>query len=347
MTDFVTRLQYLNPTDPRLGRHLHHDSRSRAYAYPTAGLTLVSTKHTRYIPILDQGQVGSCTANAGIGCLGTGQFYDTVKDLIASTGYGFDEPHVQQFYSDEETADGDGPYPPNDNGSTGLTCASVLQKHNLISGYQHTFSLNDALLALTQTPWIAGMNWYSDMFNPDANGQVHPTGSLAGGHEIVADELDVENKRVWFSNSWGAGWGVNGRFFLSWDDFNTLLGQGGDVTIFVPLTQPAPTPTPPPVPPTPVPPVPPTPVPPTPPAPPTPPVPPVPPTPVPPTPPAPPPAPPAPPTPTPPAPPNPDKPTPADAILAFRIRSWANAFHLFGNAKAAEAVRAWLKAKGL
>src|SRR2546423_656913 len=59
--------------------------------------------------------------------------------------YPREEPGAVKLYSDEEVLDGDGPYPPNDNGSTGLTCAKVLKRAGMISGYQHTFSLDAAL----------------------------------------------------------------------------------------------------------------------------------------------------------------------------------------------------------
>lgn len=311
----------LHRTDNRLGRHVLHDSESRRFPFPTTGIALQSTTHERHIPIFDQGNVGSCTADAGIGCLGTGTFYATVKEIITTAGYDFSQSAVLRFYSDEENLDGDGPYPPQDNGSTGLTCAQVLKQHGLISGYQHTFTLDDALKALTQTPFITGVNWYEGMFTPTADGQVQPTGSIAGGHEFVAFKLDVENERIWFANSWGEGWGVNGTFWMTWSDFGRLLGEQGDVTVFVPLSQPAPTPTPPaPTPPDPTPtPVPPEPTP----------------------------TPPAPPQPTPPGPVNPDAATPADVVLAGRVRHWAFGKHIIGNARAAAAVRTWLRKKNL
>jgi hypothetical protein len=241
----------IESTDPRLNRHVRHDDASWNYRFPTEGLSIVSAKHTRRIPVLDQGQLGSCTGNAGIGCLGTDPFYATVPSrvqplLVAQGAYPFTEEGAVQLYSDATAADDyPGQYPPTDTGSDGLTIAKVLTARGQISGYQHTFTLKDALLALTQTPFITGVNWYENMFDPDQDGRVYPTGDLAGGHEFVADELDVENKRIWFSNSWGKSWGVNGRFYLTWDDYAELLSQQGDVTIFVPLTQPAPTPTPP------------------------------------------------------------------------------------------------------
>jgi hypothetical protein len=238
------------PRHPILGRHVHHDSRSRAYAFDTSGLSIVSAKHQRRIPVLDQGQLGSCTGNAGIGCLGTDPFYETVPSrlqprLVAQGAYSFDEDGAVQLYSDATAADDyRGQYPPTDTGSDGLTIAKVLKAHGQISGYQHTFSLDDALKALTVTPFITGVTWYEDMFSPDPDGCVRPTGAVAGGHEFVADEIDAERDRIWFTNSWGSSWGVDGRFWMSFDSYGLLLAEQGDVTIFTPLTQPAPVPTP-------------------------------------------------------------------------------------------------------
>ena len=260
----------IESTSPLLGRHVRHDDRSWDYRFDTSGLSVVSAKHTRRIPVLDQGQLGSCTGNAGIGCLGTDPFYSSlpgmtspgVRSLIAMGGdaraevtlaglgtqvrYTFDEAGAVALYSDATKADDyPGQYPPDDTGSDGLTIAKVLQKAGEISGYTHTFTLDDALKALGVTPVITGVNWYSNMFDPDADGRVYPTGTIAGGHEFVVDEIDAANQRVWFTNSWGDSWGIGGRAYLTFADWGDLLGQQGDVTIFTPLTQPAPTPTPP------------------------------------------------------------------------------------------------------
>jgi len=231
------RSRIIPSTDPRLGRHVLHDSESRRYAFDTSGLSVQSVVHTRHIPILDQGQVGSCTGNAGIGDMGTDPFSPT-------GGYALNESGAVKLYSDAENIDGDGPYPPNDNGSTGLSIAKALKNAGMISGYQHTFSLEDALKAASATPWIAGYNWYEGMFSPEPDGRVRLTGSLAGGHETLCREIDAPNQRVWMDNSWGEGWGVAGRFYITFADFGTLLSRQGDVTILLPLSAPAPIPTP-------------------------------------------------------------------------------------------------------
>src|SRR5262245_50700699 len=93
MTRTIIR-ERIPSTDPRLRRHVHHDSESRRYAFDTAGLTLVSTKHQRRIPVLDQGQLGSCTGNAGVGCLGTDPYYGTAVPLLSLPE--FDDPEALQ-----------------------------------------------------------------------------------------------------------------------------------------------------------------------------------------------------------------------------------------------------------
>ncbi|HTI26200.1 MAG TPA: hypothetical protein VL652_34745 [Kutzneria sp.] len=236
-------------TDPRLARHIRHDSQSRRYGFPTAGLSIVNAKHTRGIPVLDQGQLGSCTGNAGIGCLGTEPFYETYTPV---SRYPLTEAGAVQLYSDATSADDyPGQYPPDDTGSDGLTIAKMLKAAGEISGYQHTFSLGGALKALGQTPVIVGVAWHQDMFDPDPDGRLRITGPVVGGHEFVVDEVDADAGRVWLTNSWGAGWGIQGRAYLTFADFGALLADQGDVTIFTPLTQPAPQPTPAPVPPAP------------------------------------------------------------------------------------------------
>lgn len=242
--------QRIPSTDPRLGRHIRHDDRSRLYPFNTTGLTIISVKHFCHIPVLDQGRIGSCTGNAGIRCLATDPFYlitpPSVKHPIGlevSDIFTLDEQGAIALYSEATKLDDyPGVYPPDDTGSDGLSVAKALKNAGEISGYQHTFTFEDTLKVLSVMPVIMGMYWYNGMFTPDQDGRVHPTGGIAGGHEICADEIDADLGRVWFTNSWGSSWGLNGRFYLSFDDLELLLSQDGDVTIFIPLTDPPPPP---------------------------------------------------------------------------------------------------------
>lgn len=234
-------------TDPRCRRHILHDSRAWDYRHDTTGLTVASVEHKRTLPILDQGQVGSCTAEDGFGVLGTDPYYSADLGERIRQAYGsFDQDGAYRLYSAEETLDGDGPYPPNDQGSTGLTLAKVLRAAGLISGWTQTFTLTDALKALTQYPLSSGTYWFNSMFDPSPEGvvTVSKSSGVAGGHEYEVVGYDDTKGLIKCANSWGASWGAAGYFYMQAEDWGSLLAQQGDVTIFTPLTQPAPTPTP-------------------------------------------------------------------------------------------------------
>lgn len=228
----------------RLGRHVKHDSRSLDYKFDGSGIATTSIRHTRYIPVLDQGDLGSCTGNAATGNLGTGVYYATIPNTVT-----LDENEAVKLYSAATALDSyQGTYPPNDTGSDGLSVAKAAQQAGLISGYQHITSLNDAIAALQLGPIITGVNWYSSFDNPSKSGKVSITKSayVRGGHEFVLDEVDVTNKLIGATNSWGESWGLKGRFYFSFADYERLLAEQGDATVFVKLSTPEPpTPTPP------------------------------------------------------------------------------------------------------
>jgi hypothetical protein len=232
--------------DNRLGRHVNHDSRSRLYAWRVdRAVPLVTTQHVRHVPVLDQGDLGSCTGCAAIGCMGTGRFYATVND--ADPFHMLNELDAVAVYSRATQIDPwPGVYPPEDTGSDGLSVAKVLVDAAMIPGYLHAFGLEGALQALMSRPLITGINWYTGMFSPDDDGLVKITGQVEGGHEICLDGYDAERGWVWFTNSWGPLWGKDGKGALRVEDYGRLLDEGGDTTIFVPDGDPTPTPDPPP-----------------------------------------------------------------------------------------------------
>ena len=225
----------------RLGRHINHDPRSRAYGVSAKAATISSVLHPRVVPIFDQGDVGSCTGNAAVGALGTAPLFATLPENHPV----LDEAEAVAVYSAATKVDNfRGSYPPDDTGSDGLSVAKVLKSLGLISGYQHAFSLTDALTALQKYPGITGVNWYEGMDSPDSHGLVKVSGQVRGGHEFEVVGMDVDTRTVRCANSWGTGYGDNGFFTLTWSDFERLLGEQGDFTVLLPLATPAPTPVP-------------------------------------------------------------------------------------------------------
>lgn len=227
----------------RLGRHVHHDSRSLWYAYQRTAPVLASVLHARNIPILDQGQVGSCTGNGEVGCLGTDPLYGTLPGPHPA----LDEREALWIYSAAEVIDGDGPYPPNDNGSSGLSAAKAAKAAGLIAGYTHCLSLADVLDALQSGPVSIGINWYDSFDSPPGSGllSISAGAQVRGGHEPMLRGVDVDAQTVFGDNSWGTGWGVKGSFSMGWATLERLLAEDGDGTVSVPLSQPAPVPVPP------------------------------------------------------------------------------------------------------
>lgn len=252
------------PTDPRLNRHVNHDPRSRAYAVRVdEDAPIATVQHKRYLPIFNQGSIGACTSNAGNGCTGTGSFFASLGGAKGAPKYAWNEDGSLRMYARETQIDdypGTFTYPPaggQDTGSDGLTAAKVLVEAGEISGYTHAFTPASARAALMNDPEITGISWTEDMFNPDDTGRVKPTGSVAGGHEIVVagyvmlKAAPSNDDQVWFDNSWDPSWGVvrpgqstAGSFWMAFGDWSELLNDDGDVTQFVAITQPAPVPTP-------------------------------------------------------------------------------------------------------
>ena len=122
----------------RLGRHIHHDPRSRDYQAHRATQIVSVTHQATGLPF-DQGHIGSCTANALCGAL------DSAPDFTGGTP--LDEKDAVRIYELETKLEGQ-PYPPNDPGGSGLMVCKAARQLGMISSYQHAFGIQDALEAL-------------------------------------------------------------------------------------------------------------------------------------------------------------------------------------------------------
>lgn len=223
-------------TDARLGRLVEFDERSREF--PIMAVIAPTLKPRSYTwsidKTLDQGQTGSCVGNAW------------AHELIAKPVPNEcpDETYaVEKIYWAAQKIDAypGGDYPgahPKSGGTSVLCGAKIVQQLGHIGEYRWAFGIDDLILALGHAgPAVLGISWFNDMFNPDADGRLHPTGGVAGGHAILAHKVQIPNGttrpdgRIWLHNSWGAGWGLNGDAYLTFADMATLLAAQGEACI--------------------------------------------------------------------------------------------------------------------
>jgi hypothetical protein len=214
-----------------LGRHIEHDPQSRQY--PAIGhlipnkQPIATVLHKRHALPYSQLNLGSCTGNAVAGLLMTDPYCMAGRNLMVKDAIRLYEKATQLDHIP-------GRYPPDDTGSSGLAAMKAAKSFGYISGFRHTFGLDAALRAISVLPVITGVNWYEGFDHPDIHGLVRVSGSVRGGHEFEIVGLDTETKRIRACNSWGAEWGDGGFFEFSWEDFDRLLNEHGDVTVAVP-----------------------------------------------------------------------------------------------------------------
>lgn len=222
-------------TDHRLGRHVEHDERSREYGVVTAPVPLVAVRHKRMGSIFNQGDIGSCTGNAGAGCVNTVPVWKKARRVLG-------EADAVKFYKAATIIDGfPGVYPPDDTGSSGLAVCKVMKAMGFISGYQHSFSVATSLQALMKNSLMIGINWYGGFDQPDKDGLVKISGEIRGGHEVEVDEYIPSTTKskldalLGLDNSWSLAWGLHGRFYMTVRMFTQLMSEQGDCTVPLPL----------------------------------------------------------------------------------------------------------------
>jgi hypothetical protein len=204
-----------------LGRRVHHDPRSRAFpARAAAAVHDVAWRH--YGPVLDQGQLGSCTGHALVDCLMTRPYYTTGRRLTHDDA-------VRAYKRATVIDPFPGAYPPTDTGSDGLDVCRAAVEFGWITGYDHAFGIDHLLGSLMLGPVMVGTEWRDAMFNPDARGRLTVAGPVVGGHEYTITAKSGKWLRI--LNSWGSGWGLGGTAWIRIDDLAALLDAQGDVTV--------------------------------------------------------------------------------------------------------------------
>lgn len=236
------KIQILEKPKPgmRLGRHINHDPRSRAYRAPVDTLAPHTKVWRRRATVFNQGDLGACTGNAVIGCVGTEPSW--------RKGERFSEAVAVACYKRATILDAfSGAYPPDDTGSDGLSACKAAVEMGYATEYHWGFGIDDLTLIVSNYgPCAVGTNWHPGMDEPDPSGLVTVKGKDRGGHEWcvlgyhidrslgapVADCFEAQN-------SWGKRWGVKGtgglggRFFIRRKDMAALLKEGGDCVTLV------------------------------------------------------------------------------------------------------------------
>jgi hypothetical protein len=182
---------------------------------PTPTPTIDTTPGWELKIQLDQGQTGHCV---GFGWAGW------VDAAPVEGSYQNADGHA--LYYECKVIDGE---PLAENGSYVRSGALALRTRGRLAafGFATTTAEIDDWIN-NHGPVVVGTSWTNDMFNPDANGFVKPTGGVAGGHcYLMLEKVDSDDAYV-FQNSWGGSWGQNGRFKMKRSDFGSLLADHGE-----------------------------------------------------------------------------------------------------------------------
>lgn len=131
----------------------------------------------------------------------------------------------QKIYQEAKKLDG---FPPNTDGTTLEAGMNVLLNRGLASEAFYTTRPKDVYeLVSTVSPCVVGMQWTTGMDNWTSKGQVRPYGDFDGVHAVLAVGVDKKAKIIWFQNSYSDKFGVGGKFWMTWQHFESIFENGG------------------------------------------------------------------------------------------------------------------------
>lgn len=211
-----------------LGRLYAPDDRDRRYAISRPAEAAGITYRYWYTgDIYHQGRTPRCVAYAGVGWLRAGP----VRNLVPILQTDF----AALYHECQRVDEWPGP-PPDYDGTSVRALMKVLKSRGHVSEYRWTWSAGMAVdHVLAVGPMVVGTTWTEGMFEPDRHGFIRPTGFPAGGHAYLLIGAHREKEcpdgsrgAVRIVNSWGAGWGQQGRAWLSIADLDGLMRDHGE-----------------------------------------------------------------------------------------------------------------------
>ena len=183
---------------------------------------LSGTKEWNYAgTLLDQGDTPHCP---GFGAANFGNNPPIEDNFTNADG--------DRFYYLCKDIDGE---PRKENGSSTRTVGKMLKQVGRISAYAFAANTDEMTYwLLNNGPVMCGTDWRTDMFTPDANNVIHPTGDIVGGHFYLVNGK-YSNGLYRIHNSWDNYWGINGEAFISIPDMAFLLRSWGECMTAVEL----------------------------------------------------------------------------------------------------------------
>lgn len=216
----------LNKQPTQYGRLYAPDPRDAAYPMRGARFqaALRTDRHWPTGPVRDQGSNPHCVGYAALHFLESAPIMAR-RGRVLPTGR---ELYIGAQRLDEWPGE-------NYDGTSGRGVMKFMQGIGLISGYVWAQRIEDVRdFILTRGPVLVGTEWYSRMSEPitvdnkkssQDDLYLEPSGEWEGGHETCWVGFSKKRNAFRVLNSWGAGWGENGRAWVAYDVANTLIFQ--------------------------------------------------------------------------------------------------------------------------
>jgi C1A family cysteine protease len=234
------------------------DQRDHMYAAPAEFLMTLPTKEdlrAECPPVYDQGQLGSCTANAIAGAIEFEQMKQKVKSFVPSRLFiYYNERVIEHTVNSDNGAqirdgmkvvakqgtppEADWPYDIAKFADKPPAVAYTDAAKNKVLSYQR---VNRALSQFkgclaSGYPFVFGFTVYDSFESALVARTGHvpmprPNEQVAGGHAVLAAGFDDQNQWFLVRNSWGPDWGLQGYFTMPYsylldenlsDDFWTV-----------------------------------------------------------------------------------------------------------------------------
>lgn len=201
-----------SPPDPRDRAHP-----MRAFFSPRA-VTLPPYKHWPTGPILNQGDTPHCVGFAWA----QWEMTSPVRIPLATSRDGNALGHG--IYASCKEIDGYA-----GDGTWVRAGASVMKTAGRLASYVWATGPNDLRdWVLLKGPVVVGTDWHESMFDPDARGWMRPAGAVVGGHAYLVTGYNANARAYRVTNSWGTGWGDNGKAWILAADLWRLVSQSGE-----------------------------------------------------------------------------------------------------------------------